>query len=184
MEMTLVNNIYDYVGKPSEGLIRVKIGKIAQFKCGFIDLAEKVIVPLIYTNVRDFKEGKAAVRIGNWAMGKCGFINHKGELIIPCIFDKVYSFSDGIAKVIYNKKWYFIDTNGTFVIALDSFVSCSDFKNGIATIKQKIEGNIHTVTIDKTGNVVTDLSKYQVSKNSLSHSYWTSEMLEELYHLK
>jgi len=58
MKITLVNNVYDYVGKPSEGLIRVKIGKKTQFKCGFIDLAEKVIVPLITQMLEILKRKK------------------------------------------------------------------------------------------------------------------------------
>ncbi|MDY0075684.1 MAG: WG repeat-containing protein [Acholeplasmataceae bacterium] len=74
---------YDYIGKPSEGLIRVKNGLLRALSCGFINELGEQVIPLIYTGVRDFQEGLAAVKIGNFSTGKWGYINVQGELIIP-----------------------------------------------------------------------------------------------------
>lgn len=101
-------NDYDYIGKKSEGLLRVKKGIYPNYSCGFINEKGSLVIPLIYANVKNFSEGMAAVRLGNWASDKWGFINTLGELVIPCIYNYPRQFSSGMAKVVFNKEWYFI----------------------------------------------------------------------------
>ena len=67
---------YDYIGKVSEGLIRVKNGALRELSCGYINALGQEIIPLVYSGARDFHEGLAAVKIGNFSTGKWGFIQH------------------------------------------------------------------------------------------------------------
>lgn len=144
---------YDYIGKISEGLIRVKNGTLRELSCGYINENGKEIIPLIYTGVRDFHEGLAAVKIGNFSTGKWGFINIQGELIIPYLFDKPRAFSDGLAKVVYNNEWCFIDRQGNQVISLKNYDNASKFHNGYAFVSQRNNSFWEATfgVIDKTG---------------------------------
>lgn len=147
---------YDYIGKFSEGLIRVKNGTLRELSCGYINEKGQEIIPLIYSGVRDFHEGLAAVKIGNYSTGKWGFINIRGELIIPYLFDKPRAFSDGLAKVVYSNEWCFIDRLGNNVISLKDYTGGSSFHNGYAIVSKSngtFEGTIFGV-INKTGTEV------------------------------
>ncbi|MDP2890109.1 MAG: WG repeat-containing protein [Bacteroidota bacterium] len=147
---------YDYIGKVSEGLIRVKNGTIRDLSCGYMNENGQEIIPLIYTGGRDFQEGLAAVKIGNFSTGKWGYINIQGELIIPYLFDKPRSFSGGLAKVIYNNEWCFIDRLGNKVISLTDYTGGSSFHKRYAIV-EKCTGFIDETTfgiIDKTGTEV------------------------------
>ena len=144
---------YNYIGKTSEGLIRVKNGTFPNFQCGYINESAQEVIPLIYTGVRDFSEGLAAVKTGNWSMGKWGFIDTGGKLVIPCLFDKPRPFSCGMAKVIYNGEWCFIDGNGNKVISLRNYDGSSRFHNGFALVSKRhgaYSDGVYGV-IDKTG---------------------------------
>ena len=147
---------YDYIGKISEGLIRVKNGTLRELRCGYINENGQEIVPLIYSGVRDFHEGLAAVKIGNYSTGKWGFINLRGELVIPYLFDKPRAFSGGLAKVVYNNEWCFIDRNGNKVISLKDYTGGSSFHNGYAIVSKRNGLLIETTfgVIDKTGTEV------------------------------
>lgn len=144
---------YDYIGKKSEGFVRVKNGFLRDCRCGYINESEQEIIPLIFTGVKDFHEGLAAVKVGNWSMGKWGFIDIHGELTIPYLFDKPRPFSCGMAKVVYENEWCFIDRNGNKVISLKDYDGGSNFHDGYAivsrlnkTTKEETYG-----IIDKTG---------------------------------
>ena len=144
---------YDYIGKISEGLIRVKNGTLRELSCGYINENGQEIIPLTYSGVRDFHEGLAAVKIGNFSTGKWGYINIQGELIIPYLFDKPRAFSEGLAKVVYNNEWCFIDGLGNKVISLKDYTGGSSFHNGFAIVSKNngtFEGTIFGV-INKSG---------------------------------
>jgi len=149
-------SIFDYVGKLSEGLIRVKKGIYPNYKCGFINVKGVLEIPLEYANVRDFSDGYAAVRCGNWVADKWRFINRKGELVIPCIYNYPYPFNDGYAKVIYNGEWFFINKKGDRIISLNEWDSSSKFSNGYATVWKydDIRRIIEKATIDSKGIIV------------------------------
>jgi len=147
---------YDYIGKTSEGLIRVKNGVFPDLKCGYINEFGEEIIPLIYKGVKDFSDGMAAVKIGKFTDAKWGFINTVGELIIPYLFDKPRPFSCGMAKVVYNGEWCFIDKNGNKVISLKNYVGGSRFHNGLAIVKKQNGDFYDTLSgvIDQTGEEV------------------------------
>jgi hypothetical protein len=130
---------YDYIGKLSEGLIRVKNGLITSLSCGYTNALGEEVIPLVYTGARDFSEGLAAVKIGNFSTGKWGYINVQGELVIPYLFDRPRPFSCGLAKVIYNKEYCFIDRNGNKVISLKNYNGGTNFHNGYAVVSKENE---------------------------------------------
>ena len=125
---------YDYIGKESEGLRRVKVGIYPNYKCGFIDDNNKLVIPLLYANARDFREGMAAVRIGNWASDNWGFINKEGELVIPIKYKYPRYFSDGLVKVILDNEWCFINKIGEKVISLNKYDGGGNFHKGFAVV--------------------------------------------------
>ena len=148
---------FDYIGKPSEGLIRVKKGIYPNYKCGFINSNNEIVIPLIYANVRNFSEGLAAVRCGNWASNKWGYINTTGKLVIPCIYNHPRPFREGMAKVQYNKEWYFIDKMGNRIISLKGYDGSSQFRNGYAQVWNVNPNDIYKrtiYTINKLGEIV------------------------------
>ena len=145
---------YDYIGKKSEDLVRVKNGFFRDWKCGYINEAGQEIIPLIFTGVKDFHEGLAAVKVGNWSMGKWGFIDIQGKLIIPYLFDKPRPFSCGMAKVVYKNEWYFIDRNGNKVISLKEYDGGSNFHDGFAIVSR-----INKTTKEETYGIIDRTGK-------------------------
>jgi len=168
---------YDYIGKVSEGLIRVKNGLFPYVSCGYINEIGQEIIPLVYTGVRDFHEGLAAVKIGNYSTGKWGFINIHGELIIPYLFDRPRPFSCGMAKVIYNNEWYFIDMKGNRIISLKNYDGGSNYHNDYAIVSKPNESNKQQIfgIINKIGTEVIPCN----AKRSQSNSFFTCSTLAE-----
>jgi len=153
-----METFFNYIGKSSEGFIRVKKGIHPNYKCGFINIDNEVVIPLIYANVRNFSDGMAAVRCGNWVSDKWGFINKNGELIIPCIYNNPRPFFEGMAKVQYKNEWFFIDKTGSRVISLKEYDGSSRFKFGFATVWKRSRQDYYDVTsytIDTAGRVLT-----------------------------
>lgn len=70
-------------------------------KCGFLDRAAKVAIPLTYDMVSNFKDGLCAAcqRKGLTIDITCGFINRQNELVIPYLFQtKMYGVHLDINK--------------------------------------------------------------------------------------
>lgn len=96
----------------NEGIARIKKNK----KYGFIDLNNKLIIPLEFDDLRDFKNGLAAAKIGS----KWGFINSTGALIIEPNYTEVTDFDDnGLAKVIKKIKWGIINKTGKVIVPIE-----------------------------------------------------------------
>lgn len=71
-------------------------------RCGFIDTAGKVVVPLSFSGCEDFSEEYGPVQVGS----EWGFIDRDGNTQIAPQFDEVRcSFSEGLAAVRSGKKW-------------------------------------------------------------------------------
>ncbi|MGE0079297.1 MAG: WG repeat-containing protein [Bacteroidales bacterium] len=160
---------FDYIGKPSEGLIRVKKGIYPNYKCGFINSSNEIVIPLIYANVRNFSEGLAAVRCGNWTSEKWGFINNAGELVIPCIYNNPCPFYGGMAKVQYNNEWFFIDKTGNRIISLKEYDGSSRFCNGFAKV-WKVNPNNSSDTVIFTIDTLGKIIQPQTAPNEPSHN--------------
>lgn len=150
---------YEYIGKLSEGLIRVKAGVYPQYICGYINTLGEEVIPLIYSGVWNFHEGLAAVRIGNWSTGKCGFINTNGDVVVSFRYDKVKPFRNGIAKVKQDGEWFFIDLKENKIISLRSYSGSTYFHDGYAVVAIYIKDELNYVQhkygiIDQNGKEV------------------------------
>jgi hypothetical protein len=78
----------------SEDLIAVCKGG----KWGFIDLSNRVIIPIIYTESMSFSEGYAQIRMKN----KWGYIDKQGKVVIYPDYDFCKPVKDGIACAGHN----------------------------------------------------------------------------------
>jgi hypothetical protein len=83
-------------------------------RCGFINEAGKVIVPVKYDGIRNFSEGLAALK-QNDKFGY-GFIDKTGKFVIKPQFEKALDFAEGLAAFRINEKWGFIDKSGELKI--------------------------------------------------------------------
>ena len=90
---------YDYLGSLSEGLINFQQDK----KMGFIDKANKVIIPAMYYDFSAFSDGLAAVQVSE--NGKYGYIDKDNKLVIAAEYEDADPFYGGFA-VVAKKKGY------------------------------------------------------------------------------
>tara|TARA_R110001599_G_scaffold331474_1_gene546281 strand:- start:4724 stop:6025 length:1302 start_codon:yes stop_codon:yes gene_type:complete len=95
----------------SEGLAPV----VKKKKWGYIDKAQKTVIPYLYDDSHGFFNGLAGVR----QKKKWGFIDSNGTTKISFIYDKVYPFKQGVAAVKKGKKWGYIDTENNIVIPFE-----------------------------------------------------------------
>jgi hypothetical protein len=99
----------------SEGFARVnedgsrdRRGNINGGRWGYIDSAQRLIVPCKYEDAEPFSEGRAAVkRNGLWT-----FINQKGYEILEPRFQAVGNYANGFARAKKDGKWEMIDLSG------------------------------------------------------------------------
>ncbi len=78
------------------------------WKGGYIDVNNKLIIGFKYDYVSEFSEGLASVKLN----GKWGYIDKKGKVVIPLKYDRTFDFSDGKASVQLNGREFKIDKNG------------------------------------------------------------------------
>ena len=174
---------FDYIGKPSEGLIRVKKGIYPNYKCGFINSSNEIVIPLIYSNVRNFSEGLAAVRCGNWASDKWGFINKSGILVIPCIYSKVRNFHNGMSKGIYNGEWYFINSQGERIFCLKGYDGSSKFNNGFAQVWNRNSddyNDLTIITVDTLGNIIEPKEEIKEEPRNVAVEKFLEYLMDKL----
>ena len=110
---------YDDVADFKEGRAWVaNRGEDDQFRCGYIDLEGKVVIPIKYkvssvegANKISFSEGLAAVpmRTDNYDSPIYGYIDKMGNEVIPAKFSIAGDFKNGIASVDLDK---YIDKTG------------------------------------------------------------------------
>lgn len=84
-------------------------------KYGFVDAANKTIIPFQFEGADNFFDSIAIVIVNN----KYGAIDHKGTIVIPCEYDKlVWEFRTSPHYFIYaskNGKSFWIDKKGNLV---------------------------------------------------------------------
>ena len=88
-------------------------------------------------------------------MYKRQFIDTDGNYVIK-LTDKVdyASFSDGYALIRKGNKWGFIDKKGNIVIK-PAFYGAADFKEGFASIMEKVGDKYLSGYINKKGKMIT-----------------------------
>jgi hypothetical protein len=114
---------FDRFGDIAEGRVQVSLGQ----NDGFIDLAGKIVVPLIYDDAASgFQGGITAVSKD----GKWGYIDRLGNVKIPLQFDDAEPFYGGqLAAAKAGGKSGFIDRTGKFKFLLP-YSQTAGFTNG------------------------------------------------------
>lgn len=100
---------------------------------------------------------------------KFGIIDRQGSIVLPVKYDNVTQVSEGVIGVKNDDKWGFVSQQGESVISYQFDQIFPPFKNGIiqadycyddnenTTSCQADELNIHTLHIDKQGNIINEL---------------------------
>ena len=130
---------------------------------GFIDENNNIVVEPIYEEVNDFNEGYA------WVGRKAGdnyydpfgsFINISGQTAFSLVSSQPSEFQEGMAAVYNrdNRKWGFINRNGTTVIPYE-YTYVQNFDNELAAVS-KGEGMFDNKSnwgfIDKENNPTSE----------------------------
>jgi DNA-binding transcriptional regulator/RsmH inhibitor MraZ len=133
----------DFVGLPSDGLVRVWTGR----QQGFMGVTGELRVAPRFEAASDFHQGRARV----WVQGQYGYIDAQGDLVVPARYDSAEDFSDGLALVRQAGRSLFIDRQGRTVLQPQAD-RVWPFANGLAAIKV---GPLHGY-IDTHGQVVIE----------------------------
>lgn len=102
---------YERVYIPAEGLIAAKMNN----KWGYIDLANKTIIPFQFTGASNFQKVGTTILAGA-RKDKWGYIDLKGNFVIAQQYDSVQKFGKELAPVSLSMKWGYIDSKGKTVI--------------------------------------------------------------------
>lgn len=137
------------------------------YKHGYYDQNQTVIIEPIYDYGEDFSEGFAAVTLGE----ESGFIDVTGETVIEIKYGGAKSFSSGLAAVmlwetvfdsikqkeIPKQNWGFIDKTEKVIIEL-KYSTAESFSMGLALVSvgNEKEGPKYGC-IDLTGKVIVPL---------------------------
>jgi len=120
-------------------------------KFGFIDKKGSFIINPIYVDALSFSDGVACVVLEN---GYPSYVDKTGNVLFTVTnAEKARSFKEDLAAVLIKDKWGFIDKTGKIAIQ-PQFEYISDFFEGFALFKKKINGDYKYGFIDKTGKIV------------------------------
>lgn len=114
-------------------------------KWGFLNVGEKVAIPLKYDDASSFLYGLARVQRGT----KFSVIDFRGKQIMPW-FDYVYPFYNGLARIKNRNKTAFVNQKGE--IASDWFDAAYVYYYGLMRVKKGHKW----AYMDKNGKVVTN----------------------------
>lgn len=102
---------------------------------------------IVYEDYMPFNGYKRVLDGKRW-----NFINKDEILLSPCMwFDMAYCFSDGFARVVWNSKLNYLDTNGKLV-SQEWFDFGGDYHNGIALVNKNGKSN----AINRNGELLLD----------------------------
>jgi len=102
----LTKGLYDSSSYPSEGYIATK----KDGRWGYLDKAGNEVIPFIYKRASNFKNGLAVVFVDE---NRAGYIDKNGTMVISARYSFAEHFNNGVAAVELDKKWAFIDRNGS-----------------------------------------------------------------------
>ncbi len=176
----IYHEVYDF----SDGFAMVKLAEedtttfigttIFHYKTIFIDKTGKEVPHLKRYKVdrynKGFVDGFLKVELGY--KEKKALVNTDGKIITLKEYDDFGNFSEGLASVYYGSQYGYIDTTGTEVIPC-KFSKVSEFSEGLAQVRI---GKNKVGFINKTGEVVIDLSGYTFCKFSKGFSGGLAEV--------
>ena len=135
---------YAFIGEFSEGLVCAVKKVDNQFKIGFVDRENRVIIPFVYDFVEEaykylrFLEGMVPLRKN----GKWGYLTISNDIAIPFQFAQVGGFKDGLAMISNSLStlmptWKCIDKKGNTVFELKNGYQLEEayFHQGFLKVK-------------------------------------------------
>lgn len=122
---------------------------------GFIDTANKLIIPPKFSDVGCFSEGLVSATLK--ASGQKGYFDKNGALVFSHRYEESSPFSDGLAAVKKGNKYGYIDKSGKLVISAQ-FEMAYTFKEGLAVVAVGNNSGYRYQygVIDKTGTFVVN----------------------------
>lgn len=153
------------------GIARVK----GKSKYGYIDLDNKIVIPMKFDDLGDFSHGLAAAKINS----KWGYINFRGDFIITPNYTNVSPFDDfGLARVEIKEKWGVINSKGEIIIPTDFLINTfyssweSEPLMTVANYKGLLAVDIVYGAYDRTGKQILPLEYERI---------YTPRVLDEKY---
>lgn len=109
----IVPCIYDEVGYPSDGRIKIQKDKLY----GYLDMQGNMVVEPQYISAGDFSEATAPVMLlVDSFFTSCTFIDTLGKQLFPPIYENLLPFNEGYAIVMRYGRWGMIDHTGREVL--------------------------------------------------------------------
>ena len=139
--------VYDF----HEGMSRARV----DYRWGFIDTKNKMVIAPQFYDAYDFSEGLAKVSIGHRDSAFCGYIDKAGNYVIEPQYERAGAFHEGLAYVSIDGKCGYIDKTGKIVIK-PIYYDAGDFSEGLASVYvggAQYEGG-ELGYIDRSGNLV------------------------------
>jgi uncharacterized protein (TIGR02145 family) len=120
----------------------------------YIDLAQKgrIVINPQFGEAHVFKDGLALVKASG-KDGKWGYIDKKGKFEIAPVYNKAQDFGDGVAWVqMEEQPPMLIDKKGKIILQIDSLISATPFKDGVAPLEVYSRGLEAGIFIDRSGS--------------------------------
>jgi len=133
-----IDELFDIVAMPNEGIVEVKIYELGW---NYLVINERrLLCDEWFENTFPFQNGigRVAIKDTNSHIIKFNFVNRSGNLISETNFFNATDFSEGFATVCIEpqgmNRWTVIDKNGR-VIVKNKFHSINKFQNGFAVVE-------------------------------------------------
>ncbi len=137
---------YDWADKLNQGIMIYRKNNLY----GFINSQGEVIEP-IFTKIRGMSENKVCARKGN----RWSFFDFKGKQIINKTFSDAYLFSNGFARVFDNRKYGYINAQGSY-LTKPNFDYADNFSDNYAYATYE---NRNNTFINNQGKFVISVEK-------------------------
>lgn len=103
-----LETIYEF----KNGIARIKSNN----KFGFVDTANKIVIPIVFDDLSDFNKGLARAKYNS----KWGFIDSKGKFVVQPQYNEVSEFDEhNLARVVIKDKWGIIDRTGKIILPIE-----------------------------------------------------------------
>lgn len=136
-------SIFDYCGRPCDGLMRVKLGEIYNY----VDEDNNLLSKQWYTFCEDFSDGLGRIQVNNY----WNFINTDGYLLSKQWFNWCGPFIDDVTNICIGNKWNYIDRDGK-LISQQWFDRCGDFDGEVMEVLLNKKVNF----INRSGKLLSD----------------------------
>lgn len=146
---TIMPPEFTYIGKVSEGMINVSNFNGSESETGFLDLNNRLVIPLTYTTATDFKNGYSFVLLGE----RWGVIDESGKRVTQNRFSDFRHIDNGLfmAEDSDTHLWGEINSKGDYINPV-RFKDAGFFSEGLFAV-QDIKSDFWGY-INSSGDVV------------------------------